>query len=88
MPSKRTAKEEVFVVFGSSTDSGCYSKIISGLEGYKVRNRFAVLSAHKTPKELAKALKKTPAKIFIAGAKMLRKKRRFTTFRVLVRLKQ
>ena len=63
-------KEEVFVVLGSSTDSGCYSKIISGLEGYKVRNRFAVLSAHKTPKELAKALKKTPAKIFIAGAGM------------------
>src|SRR3989344_2782139 len=61
-------KEDVLVVFGSATDAGCYSKIIARFEGLKVKSRLAVLSAHKTPKDLNKALKKTPARIFVAGA--------------------
>jgi 5-(carboxyamino)imidazole ribonucleotide mutase len=68
MSSKKAAKEDVFVVFGSATDSPCYSKIISKLDGSGVKSKFAVLSAHKTPKELHSALKKTSARIFVAGA--------------------
>ena len=62
------AKEDVFVVFGSATDAGCYSRIVSKLEGFRIKSKLAVLSAHKTPNELRSALKKTSARIFIAGA--------------------
>ena len=63
-------KEDVLVVFGSATDSACYSKIVSKLAGAGINSKLAVLSAHKTPKELEKELKKSKAKIFIAGAGM------------------
>lgn len=60
--------EKVFVVFGSSSDAGVFEPIKALLEGKKIPCLKRVLSAHRTPKELEKALKKTKAKLFIAGA--------------------
>lgn len=60
--------EQVFIVFGSASDAGVFQPINVFLEGKKISSSVNVLSAHRTPKELEKALKKTKAKIFIAGA--------------------
>src|SRR3989338_2320084 len=53
----------VFVVFGSASDSSVYETVA---DECKAEGR--VLSAHRTPKQLEKALRKTRAKVFIAGA--------------------
>jgi len=58
----------VFVVFGSSSDSSVYEAIVDECKAQGVKAEVRILSAHRTPKQLEKALKKTKAKIFIAGA--------------------
>src|SRR3989344_5184617 len=60
--------EDVFVVFGSASDSNCFNPLMQKLEGADIRTKLAILSAHKTPEELNIALKKTNASIFVAGA--------------------
>ena len=60
--------EQVFIVFGSASDAGVFEPIKALLEARKIPCFANVLSAHRTPKELEKALKKTKAKLFIAGA--------------------
>lgn len=54
----------VLVVFGSKSDSGVYNKIIKNLKNYELR----ISSAHRTPEMLDNILKKTKAKVIIAGA--------------------
>ncbi len=58
----------VFVVFGSASDSGVYEAIAGECKALGLKAEVRVLSAHRTPKQLEKALKATKAKLFIAGA--------------------
>lgn len=60
--------EKVFVVFGSVSDSGIFEEITSDLSFKRIEYSLRILSAHRTPKELEKQIKKTKAKMFIAGA--------------------
>lgn len=60
--------ESVFIVFGSASDSNVFEPLSAELEEMGISCKVNVLSAHRTPKELEKALKKTKAKIFVAGA--------------------
>ena len=60
----------VFVVFGSASDSAVYQPIADALKEHRVKAEIRVLSAHRTPKQLEKAIKKSKAKVFIAGAGM------------------
>ncbi|PIN85546.1 MAG: hypothetical protein COV47_01575 [Candidatus Diapherotrites archaeon CG11_big_fil_rev_8_21_14_0_20_37_9] len=59
---------DVFVVFGSASDNNVFEPLLDSLKNEGISFEFRVLSAHKTPAELDSALKKTNAKIFIAGA--------------------
>lgn len=58
----------VFVVFGSLSDSATFAPVLEEFKKKRVPYIFHGLSAHKTPKELVEELKKTRAKIFVAGA--------------------
>ena len=58
----------VFVVFGSASDSTVYEAIADACKAQGLKAEVRVLSAHRTPKQLERALKKTRAKVFIAGA--------------------
>lgn len=60
--------EKVFVVFGSASDSPVFNGIRQKLSEKGVSCKVNVLSAHRTPKELERALRKTKAKLFVAGA--------------------
>lgn len=60
--------EKVFVVFGSASDTNVYGQIVNGLKEKKVLCTLHVLSAHRTPKPLEKALSKSKAKVFVTGA--------------------
>ncbi len=60
--------EKVFVVFGSVSDSLVYGEIVRELKLHKVPVKLRVLSAHRTPKELEKALKASKAQVFVTGA--------------------
>lgn len=59
---------DVFVVFGSASDSIAYEPIIAGLKKVGLSVEARVLSAHKTPRELKEALADTNASILVAGA--------------------
>ncbi|MCR4368644.1 MAG: AIR carboxylase family protein [archaeon] len=59
---------DVFVVFGSSSDSHVYKPLVERLTKSGISTEFRVLSAHKTPKDLRDALRDTNAEIFVAGA--------------------
>ncbi len=58
----------VFVVFGSASDSSVYEAVAEECKAQGLKAEVRILSAHRTPKQLEKALKKTRAKLFIAGA--------------------
>ncbi|HIH16376.1 MAG TPA: AIR carboxylase family protein [Candidatus Diapherotrites archaeon] len=58
----------VFVVFGSASDSSVYETVADECKAQGLKAEVRVLSAHRTPKQLEKALRKTRAKVFIAGA--------------------
>lgn len=59
---------DVLVVFGSASDSIAYEKILSSLKQKGISFELRICSAHRTPKMLEKILKKTKAKLIIAGA--------------------
>ena len=59
---------DVFVVFGSASDKKVYEPLLKKFDYQKISYEFKILSAHKTAKELDKALAKTKAKIFVCGA--------------------
>ena len=59
---------DVLVIFGSASDEPIFSKIISELKEKNISVGLRIISAHRTPQELEKALTETSAKIIIAGA--------------------
>lgn len=58
---------DVLVIFGSSSDSHVYTKVLSVLRHNKIDYEARVISAHRTPEELDIALEK-PHKVVISGA--------------------
>ena len=61
-------KEDVFIVFGSASDSVAFEPIQRALKEKKISCSVNVLSAHRTPKALESALSKSKARLFVAGA--------------------
>ena len=59
---------EVLVVFGSASDANVFEPLLSEFQSSKTSFDFRVLSAHRTPKELEKAVVGSDAKIIVAGA--------------------
>lgn len=59
---------KVLVVFGSKSDASVYSKVLSELQEANINHDFRILSAHRTPGEIDKLMKKEDYCIIIAGA--------------------
>lgn len=59
---------DILVLFASATDSVTYENIAAKLKAEKQKFSVRVCSAHKTPADLQKLLKKEKPKVFIAGA--------------------
>jgi 5-(carboxyamino)imidazole ribonucleotide mutase len=64
-------KNIISIIMGSQSDLETVNEAINVLKEFKVKFEVKVLSAHRTPKELAKYVEnapKTGAKVFIAAA--------------------
>ena len=59
---------DVLIIFGSASDEPIFSKLITELKQKNISVGLRIISAHRTPEELEKALTQTNAKIIIAGA--------------------
>ncbi|HLC95780.1 MAG TPA: AIR carboxylase family protein [Candidatus Nanoarchaeia archaeon] len=59
---------KALVMFGSKSDADVYKKIASELKRHKVQVDLRVLSAHRTPDEVDKAIQKDDFDVVIAGA--------------------
>ena len=59
---------DVLVVFGSSSDSAVYSKIMQGLKDKGISAEMRICSAHRTPKKIDEIVEKSSARLFVAGA--------------------
>jgi len=66
-------QKKICIVMGSQSDLDTMHPAIELLKNFNVGFEFKVLSAHRTPKELAKFVERAPArgvKVFIAAAGM------------------
>ena len=59
---------DVFVVFGSESDSHVYGPLLKALKQNKIKHKFEVCSAHREPERLDKLIKKRAYSLVIAGA--------------------
>lgn len=62
---------KIAIIMGSQSDLGTMSEAVNTLKGFGVAAQVKVLSAHRTPKELASYVEqasKKGVKVFIAGA--------------------
>lgn len=64
----KVADADVLVVFGSKSDENIYAKIADELKQRGISYELRICSAHRTPEMLDDILKKTKAKVIIAGA--------------------
>ncbi len=58
----------VSIYFGSASDKNVFLPLKKQLERKKIKAMVKVLSAHRTPKELEKSVKKSNSKVLIGGA--------------------
>ncbi|MFH1588481.1 MAG: AIR carboxylase family protein [Candidatus Diapherotrites archaeon] len=59
---------KALILFGSGSDSKVFEPLVQEMKSKGLEFELRILSAHKTPKELARVLKETNADIFLCGA--------------------
>ncbi|MBN2127641.1 MAG: AIR carboxylase family protein, partial [Candidatus Diapherotrites archaeon] len=59
---------KALIFFGSGSDKNVFEPLMKELKETALEFELRILSAHKCPKELEKALKESNADLFIAGA--------------------